>query len=67
MTTQNNDVEFIRVKDIARIGGIGQSTVWAWVKSGLLPQPHAKLSKKCTVWKKSEILNAFESKAEVRS
>ena len=42
--------KYVRVKHIANKIGIAESTVYAWVKSGKLPQPHAKLSPKCTVW-----------------
>jgi len=35
--------------------GISPVTVWKWVAKGKLPQAHAKLSPKCTVWLRSDI------------
>lgn len=46
--------KFLRVKDVAEILAIGKSTVWLYVKKGILPQP-IKLSPNVTVWKLSEI------------
>ena len=55
-----NSNTYVRVKQIANQLGIAESTVYAWVKSEKLPQPHAKLSPKCTVWKADEVNAAIE-------
>ena len=54
------EIKYMRVKDIARQYGIGESTVWKWVSIGKLPKPYAKLSPKCTVWNQEEIDSAFK-------
>tara|TARA_R110001599_G_C12164148_1_gene652552 strand:- start:819 stop:1061 length:243 start_codon:yes stop_codon:yes gene_type:complete len=54
------EIKYIRAKDIAHKYGIGLSTFWKWVSAKRLPQPYAKLSKKCTVWNAEEIDKAFE-------
>ena len=55
-----NSNTYVRVKQIATQLGIAESTVYAWVGSGKLPKPHAKLSPKCTVWKSDEVNAAIE-------
>lgn len=45
---------FIRLPEVMSMTGLGKSTVWAWTKSGVLPKSYT-LSKRCTVWKFSEI------------
>jgi predicted DNA-binding transcriptional regulator AlpA len=52
MNSQNKI--YYRAKEVAELLGIGLSTVWYWVKKGLLPQP-AKLSARVTVWDINEI------------
>lgn len=51
--------EYWRVADISKIFSIGKSTVWKWSSEGKLSKP-IKLSNKCTVWKKSEVLKAID-------
>ncbi|HHJ13259.1 MAG TPA: AlpA family phage regulatory protein [Gammaproteobacteria bacterium] len=46
--------EYLRVKQVAALLGIGVSTVWAWVKEGKLPAP-VKLSERVTVWDRAEL------------
>ena len=57
---KTSNQKYVRVKHIANKIGIAESTVYAWVKSGKLPQPHAKLSPKCTVWLASEVDGAID-------
>ena len=51
----------MRVKDVARYLGIGQSTVWRWVKLGKLPKGR-QLSPRVTVWIQYQ-LDAFLEQA----
>lgn len=39
--------QYISVKDVSRRYGVGVSTVWQWVKEGLLPSP-VKFGRRCT-------------------
>ena len=59
-------IEYWRVADISNAYRIGKSTVWKWSSEGKLPQS-IKLSNKCTVWKKSEVVKAFEDMMSVES
>ncbi len=61
--------KYVRVKDISRLLGISTVTVWKWVAKGKLPQAHAKLSPKCTVWLRSdidEVIESIDSNSELR-
>ena len=58
MSEQTHE-EYWRVADISNNLKIGKSTVWKWSSENKLPKP-VKLSNKCTVWKKSEVLQAIE-------
>tara|TARA_R110001583_G_scaffold165193_1_gene317699 strand:+ start:160 stop:429 length:270 start_codon:yes stop_codon:yes gene_type:complete len=62
----NSPVEqqFYRANDICKVLSIGQSTFYKWVKGKKLPQAHAKLSKKCTVWLKEDIDNFIKNENE---
>ena len=53
----------IRIKDVAKRLGIGESTAWRYVQKGELPPPYAKLSKCCTVWLESDIDKYIDDKA----
>ena len=57
--SENTQEEYWRVADISKIFSIGKSTVWKWTSDKKFPQP-MKLSNKCTVWKKSEVLKAID-------
>jgi len=57
---KTSNQKYVRVKHIANKIGIAESTVYAWVKSGKLPQSHAKLSPKCTVWLANEVDAAID-------
>ncbi len=61
MELSNTTPKYVRVKDISRLLGISPVTVWKWVAKGKLPQAHAKLSPKCTVWLRSDIDSVLES------
>ncbi len=52
--------KFIRIKEVAELLGIGESTAWLWVKEEKLPKPR-KLSPRVTVWKQSEIIAYMEN------
>ena len=46
--------EYLRVYDVAKMFGVGKSTIWHWLKNGKFVQP-IKLGNRVTVWKLSEI------------
>ena len=48
------EAEFLRVKAVAALLGIGESTVWLWTKDGRLPKP-IRLGNKCTLWNRKGI------------
>lgn len=62
---------YLRVSDITRNRRTGvpgllpvtTSTWWAWVKAGKAPAP-IKLSRGCTVWRESDVLEFAESLAK---
>ena len=69
MELSNTTPKYVRVKDISRLLGISPVTVWKWVAKGKLPQAHAKLSPKRTVWLRSDIdsvLESIDSNSELR-
>ena len=51
---------YLPVKNVADRYGIGVSTVWQWVKEGLLPGP-VKFGRRCTRWDSSD-LDAHDAK-----
>tara|TARA_R100000808_G_C2098839_1_gene116610 strand:- start:172 stop:441 length:270 start_codon:yes stop_codon:yes gene_type:complete len=55
-----HETKYLRINDVAKQLGIGVSTAWKYVRDGKLPQAHAKLSPKVTVWLKSDIDKAIE-------
>ena len=62
-------LEFLALKclrdvQVAKNLNIGRSTVWAWVKAGLLPAP-IKLGPRVSVWRASDIEN-FIQQQEMR-
>ena len=44
----------MRAKECAKFLGIGESTFWRWVASGIVPQG-IRLSPRCTVWPIEEL------------
>jgi len=44
----------MRAKECARFLGIGESTFWRWVASGLVPKG-IRLTPRCTVWPVEEL------------
>lgn len=54
-------MRFIRVGEVARLLGIGKSTVWLWVSQKRLPAP-TKLSPRVAVWRLEDI-ESFMSEA----
>ena len=55
-----HEQKYYRISDIAKLLGIGVSTAWKYVRDGKLPQAHAKLSPKVTVWLKDDIDKSIE-------
>ena len=56
----NSNQMYIRASEITDLCGIGLSTVWKWNREREdFPKSH-KLSDKCTVWNKQDILNFIE-------
>ena len=51
--------QLLRLDKVQDMFGVGSSTVWLWVKAGKLPVPY-KLSKRITVWKRSELEVAMD-------
>ncbi len=51
---------YVRPKEICEMLGISISTFWRWAKSEDFPQK-ISLSARCSMWKKEEILNYFDS------
>ena len=52
----------VRLPVVAALHGIGPATVWRWVKSGRLPQPH-KLGPNTTAWRVGELRRVMASVA----
>lgn len=44
----------IRVKEVAHILGCSVSTVWAWARAGLIPQP-TRVGSRFSFWLREEI------------
>lgn len=53
--------QFLRVKQVAAMFGIGVATWWRWVKDGLAPAP-IKIGPGSTVWKLSDLMSYAESR-----
>ena len=51
----------IRVNEVARILGCSVSTVWAWVRAGLIPQP-TRVGTRFSFWLREEILKIANGK-----
>ena len=51
----------IRVKEVARILGCSVSTVWAWVRAGLIPQP-TRVGTRFSFWLREEIIKIANGK-----
>jgi len=46
--------EFIKPRDLMRLYGISRSTVFRWIKKGVLPQPH-RITRRIVGWDRDEI------------
>lgn len=44
----------LSVKDLKTLLGLGESTIWQWVRKGKFPKP-IKLSKTLSRWKQSKV------------
>jgi predicted DNA-binding transcriptional regulator AlpA len=53
--------QFLRVKQVAAMFGIGVATWWRWVKNGLAPTP-IKIGPGATVWPLSDLTAFAESR-----
>lgn len=53
----------VDVKVASQLSGLGQSTIWAWVKANKFPAP-IKLSATCVRWKQSDIHSWIKTQAE---
>lgn len=51
----------IRVKEVAYILGCSVSTVWAWVRAGIIPQP-MRVGSRFSFWLREEILQIAKGK-----
>ena len=50
-----NDIErLLSIKDVKTLLGLGESTIWQWVREGKFPKP-IKLSKTLSRWKSSSV------------
>ncbi len=47
-------MKYLSDRQVAERYGIGRSTVWQWVKDGLLPGP-VKFGQRCTRWDSDEL------------
>ena len=56
---------YLRVKDVAKMLGIGTSTVWEWSRKGKLPKA-IKQSPRVSVWKLEDIAR-YQQKADEAS
>lgn len=54
--------EYYRPKEATRLLRIGKSTFWRWVADGRIP-PGKRLSARCTVWKRADVLALVEGSA----
>lgn len=45
---------FYRVKEVSRLLGVSNSTIWRWVKLGIFPKPK-KIGLRVAVWGKDQI------------
>lgn len=54
----------IRVKEVAHILGCSVSTVWAWARTGLIPQP-TRVGTRFSFWLREEIQKIASGKDPV--
>ncbi|MEW8022136.1 MAG: helix-turn-helix domain-containing protein [Candidatus Thiodiazotropha endolucinida] len=54
--------KYLSVKGVAHRYDVGVSTVWQWVKEGILPAP-VKFGKRCTRWD-ADVLDDYDNKME---
>lgn len=52
----------VRVDTVAALYGVSVSTIWRYVKAGIVPTPQ-KISHKVTAWNVGELRRAREAKA----
>ncbi|MBV2138592.1 MAG: helix-turn-helix domain-containing protein [Candidatus Thiodiazotropha sp. (ex Ctena orbiculata)] len=54
--------KYLTVKEVSHRYGIGVSTVWQWVKEGLLPTPR-RFGQRCTRWD-ADVLDEHDNKTK---
>jgi predicted DNA-binding transcriptional regulator AlpA len=57
-----DDSKLVRIRDIARTYGVGESTIYRWKAKGEFPKPYGRLSATIVVYLKDEIDNFFEDR-----
>ena len=53
----------LRMQDLAERLRIGKSTVWYWLKMGILPKP-IRFGTRFTAWRESDVQKFIEDMAE---
>lgn len=57
--------KYLRAKQVSELLSIGESTVWLYSKQGILKP--IRLTKKVTIWKKSDIEKLIEERIKADS
>jgi prophage regulatory protein len=50
----------LRIKEVCKVTGLSNSTIWLWVKQDKFPKPW-KISPKITVWNESDIFEYIQN------
>ncbi len=56
---RDTDMNYLRVKSVAKRLDMSESTVWRLVQQGILPKP-IKLTNRTTVWREGDIESTIE-------
>lgn len=60
MSENNKSEKYLRLPQLrAKLGDIGRSTIYAWIRSGRLPPP-IRLGPRFSVWRDSDISDFIE-------
>ena len=59
----NNLDPLLSIKDLKALLGVGESTIWQWVRDGKFPKP-IKLSKTLSRWKQSKVEGWINEQSE---
>jgi len=60
-----NDDRLIRLPEVILRTSLAKSTIWKWVQDSKFPKP-ISLSKRCTVWKLSEVMAFIDSVGDAK-